>query len=173
MDVPPGYGYANYHINNVMSLEEFDTDGSFIANNYPLVAVTTSEYKRPSLIIRAANLLVNTSLRYIQGHRYGQSACLPIHKLGGSDMMFYILLLASPQCVHGFLNEEAVRIAADVYATRGGGGNFMYMYDRQLIIPNMTFTRNGSVVRWTFVARYRASATQYPTFTYLHFCPLY
>ena len=37
----------------------------------------------------------------------------------------------------------------------------MYMYDRQLIIPNTTFTRNGSVVRWTFAARYRASATQY------------
>ena len=26
----------------------------------------------------------------------------------------------------------------------------------------MTFTSTGSVVRWTFVARYRASATQYP-----------
>ena len=36
------------------------------------------------------------------------------------------------------------------------------MYGRQLIIPNMTFTSSGSVVRWTFVARYRASATQYP-----------
>ena len=56
VDVPPGYGYDNYHINNVMSLEEFNTDGSFIANNYPLVAVETSEYKRPSLISRAANL---------------------------------------------------------------------------------------------------------------------
>ena len=38
----------------------------------------------------------------------------------------------------------------------------MYMYGRQLIIPNTTFTRNGSVVRWTFAAQYRASATQYP-----------
>ena len=36
------------------------------------------------------------------------------------------------------------------------------MYGAQLIIPNMTFTSSGSVVRWTFAARYRASATQYP-----------
>ena len=64
--------------------------------------------------------------------------------------------------MHGFLNEEAVRIAADVYATEEGGGNFMYIYNQQLIIPNMTFTSSGSVVRWTFAARYRESATQYP-----------
>ena len=38
----------------------------------------------------------------------------------------------------------------------------MYMFDQQLIIPNTTFTRNGSVVRWTVAAQYRASATQYP-----------
>ena len=63
--------------------------------------------------------------------------------------------------MQGFLNEEAVRIAADVYATRERV-NFMYMYDRQSIIPNTTFTRNGSVVRWIFAAQYRASATQYP-----------
>ena len=63
--------------------------------------------------------------------------------------------------MQGFLNEEAVRIAADVYATRERV-NFMYMYDRQLIIPNTTFTRNGSVVRWIFAAQYNASATQYP-----------
>ena len=64
--------------------------------------------------------------------------------------------------MQGFLNEEAVRIAADVYATGEGVRNFLYMYDRQLIIPNTTFTRNGSVVRWIFAARYRESATQYP-----------
>ena len=64
--------------------------------------------------------------------------------------------------MQGFLNEEAIRIAADVYATGEGVRNFMYMYEQQLIIPNITFTRNGSVVRWTFAARYRASATQYP-----------
>ena len=34
--------------------------------------------------------------------------------------------------------------------------------NQQLIIPNMTFTRSGSVVRWTFAAQYNASATQYP-----------
>ena len=65
--------------------------------------------------------------------------------------------------MQGFLNEEAVGIVADVYPT-GGGGNFMYMYmyERQVIIPNTTFTRNGSVVRWTFVAIDRESGTQYP-----------
>ena len=40
--------------------------------------------------------------------------------------------------------------------------NFMYMYGQQLIIPNTTFTQNGSVLRWTFAAQYNASATQYP-----------
>ena len=40
--------------------------------------------------------------------------------------------------------------------------NFMYMYGRQLIIPNTTFTQNGSVVRWTFAAQYTSSATEYP-----------
>ena len=42
---PPGYGYPNYYRSNVMSLEEFNTGGSFIANNYPLVVVNTSEYQ--------------------------------------------------------------------------------------------------------------------------------
>ena len=37
----------------------------------------------------------------------------------------------------------------------------MYMFDQQLIIPNTTFTRSGSVVRWTFAARYKQSTTQY------------
>ena len=46
VDVPHGYGYDNYQINNVMSLEEFDTDGSAVGNNYPLVAVETSEYQK-------------------------------------------------------------------------------------------------------------------------------
>ena len=64
--------------------------------------------------------------------------------------------------MHGFLNEEAVRIAADVYATGGEVRDFMYMFGQQLIIPNSAFTRNGSVVRWTFAAQYSASATQYP-----------
>ena len=54
-------------------------------------------------------------------------------------------------------------IAADVYATEEWDmERFMYMYGRQLIIPNTTFTRNGSVVRWTFAVQYRPSGTQYP-----------
>ena len=66
--------------------------------------------------------------------------------------------------MQGFPNEESVRIAADEYAATTGrrNMNFMYMYGQQLIIPNTTFTQNGSVVRWTFAAQYRASATQYP-----------
>ena len=34
--------------------------------------------------------------------------------------------------------------------------------NQQLIIPDMTFTSSGSVVRWTFAAQYNASATHYP-----------
>ena len=46
-DHPPGYGYTNYHINNMMP-EVFDTGAheSKAANNYPLVAVNTSEYQK-------------------------------------------------------------------------------------------------------------------------------
>ena len=47
VDVPPGYGYDNYHIDGVMmSLEVFNTGGSTTANNYPLVAMNTSEYQK-------------------------------------------------------------------------------------------------------------------------------
>ena len=59
-------------------------------------------------------------------------------------------------CTEGFITRE--RLADEAFFIR----NFVYMYGRQLIIPNMTFTSSGSLVRWTFVARYRASATQYP-----------
>ena len=42
--VPDDYGYNNqYYRTSVMSLEEFDTAGSSKENNYPLIAVTTSE----------------------------------------------------------------------------------------------------------------------------------
>ena len=41
-------------------------------------------------------------------------------------------------------------------------GSFTYWYGAQLIIPGITFTSSGSVVRWTFVARFNSSATQYP-----------
>ena len=59
-------------------------------------------------------------------------------------------------CTQGFVTRE--RLADEAFFIR----DFTYLYGRQLIIPNMTFTSSGSVVRWTFVARYNASATQYP-----------
>ena len=46
VDVLFRYGYDNYHRDNVMSLEEFDMDGSAVGKNYPLVAVETSEYQK-------------------------------------------------------------------------------------------------------------------------------
>ena len=55
--VPDGYGYDNYQRASVMmSLEEFNIGGSTLGNNYPLVAVNTSECQRPFLISRDANL---------------------------------------------------------------------------------------------------------------------
>ena len=42
--VPNDYGYYNqYSRTSMMSLEDFDTDGSFNDNDHPLIAVTTSE----------------------------------------------------------------------------------------------------------------------------------
>ena len=42
--VPDDYGYySQYYRTSMMSLEEFDTDGSSNENDYPLIAVTTSE----------------------------------------------------------------------------------------------------------------------------------
>ena len=63
---------------------------------------------------------------------------------------------SAENCTEGFVTRE--RLADEAFFIP----NFMFMYGRQLIIPNITFTRSGSVVRWTFAARYRASATQYP-----------
>ena len=40
--------------------------------------------------------------------------------------------------------------------------DFTYAYSQQTIIPDINFTTSGSVLRLTFAARYRASATQYP-----------
>ena len=59
-------------------------------------------------------------------------------------------------CTGGFITRE--RLADEALFIP----NFVYMHGRQLIVPNMTFTSSGSVVRWTFAARYNASATQYP-----------
>ena len=70
--------------------------------------------------------------------------------------LFVVLGGNTENCTEGFITRE--RLADEAFFIR----NFTYMYGRQLIIPDMTFTTSGSVVRWTFVARYRASATQYP-----------
>ena len=50
VDVPHGYGYDNYHKDgDMMSLGEFNTSRLPAANNYPLVAVDTSEYQKDPL----------------------------------------------------------------------------------------------------------------------------
>ena len=67
-----------------------------------------------------------------------------------------ICLGSAENCTQGFVTRE--RLADEALLI----GDFAYMYGRQLIIPNMTFTSSGSVVRWTFAAQYNASATQYP-----------
>ena len=59
-------------------------------------------------------------------------------------------------CTEGFITREEL---ADKALRLGF---FTNRYGAQVIIPGITFTSSGSVVRWTFVARYRASATQYP-----------
>ena len=70
----------------------------------------------------------------------------------------YVVFLGgnAESCTEGFITREILADEAFFIP------DFVYMYGRQLIIPNMTFTSSGSVVRWTFAARYRASATQYP-----------
>ena len=45
VDVPDGYGFDNYHRDNMMP-EVFNTNRLTAANNYPLVAVETSEYQK-------------------------------------------------------------------------------------------------------------------------------
>ena len=70
--------------------------------------------------------------------------------------LFVVLGGNAENCTEGFITRE--RLADEAFFIP----NFVYMHGQQLIIPNMTFTSSGSVVRWTFVARYNASATQYP-----------
>ena len=41
-------------------------------------------------------------------------------------------------------------------------GDFAYAYSQQSVIPDINFTTSGAVMRLTFAAQYRASATQYP-----------
>ena len=73
------------------------------------------------------------------------------------DMFCYYFVDGSARnCTEGFITRE--RLADIAFFIP----NLVYMYSHQLIIPNMAFTRSGSVVRWTFAAQYNASATQYP-----------
>ena len=71
VDVPGGYGYDNYHKDNRMSQEEYSISALNTANNYPLVAVETSEYKRPSDKQRCQPLSKNFCK--IQGCQYGHA----------------------------------------------------------------------------------------------------
>ena len=76
---------------------------------------------------------------------------------GGVDNSLPLVTVeVNRNCTEGFITRE--RLTDEALFIQ----DFTYMYGCQLIIPNMTFTRSGSVVRWTFAARYRASATQYP-----------
>ena len=76
---------------------------------------------------------------------------------GGVDNSLPLVTVeVNGNCTEGFITRKRLADAALLI------GDFTYMYRWQLIIPNMTFTSSGSVVRWTFAARYRASATQYP-----------
>ena len=59
-------------------------------------------------------------------------------------------LVASPQCVQGFLNVKAVRIAADVYttSTRAHANEWP-----ERIIPDIRFTCNGTLTKWIIGAQ--------------------
>ena len=59
-------------------------------------------------------------------------------------------------CTEGFISRE--RLAEEALLI----GDFAYTYSQQTIIPDINFTMSGSVVRLTFAAQYRQSATQYP-----------
>ena len=76
---------------------------------------------------------------------------------GGVDNSLPLVTVeVNENCTEGFITRKRLADAALLI------GDFTYMYRRQLIIPNMTFTSSGSVVRWSFAAQYNASATQYP-----------
>ena len=59
-------------------------------------------------------------------------------------------------CTERFITRESLADEALLI------GDFAEMYAQQTIIPDMIFTSSGSILRWTFAARYNASATQYP-----------
>ena len=61
--------------------------------------------------------------------------------------------------MQGFLNEEAVRIAVDVYATRA---TITTRQRQQRIIPGIKFTCNGTLTKWIIGAQQTLSqATSY------------
>ena len=60
------------------------------------------------------------------------------------------------ECTEGFISRE--RLAEEALLI----GDFAYTYRQQTIIPDINFTMSGSVVRFTFAAQYRESATLYP-----------
>ena len=63
--------------------------------------------------------------------------------------------------MQGFLNEEAVRIARDVYATRATY-NIRTHENQQRIIPGIKFTCTGTLTKWIIGARRRLTqATNY------------
>ena len=72
-------------------------------------------------------------------------------------MCLYFGPLAAPQCVQGFLNEEALRIAVNVYGTS------LTTHERQqCIIPSIRFTCTGMLTKWTIGAqRTLTQATDY------------
>ena len=67
-------------------------------------------------------------------------------------MIHFASSIASPQCVQGFLNEEAVRIAADVYAT-SDMYNITTHERQQRIIPGINFTCTGTLTKWIIGAQ--------------------
>ena len=87
---------------------------------------------------------------------------MQIHYYVANMFTLYLFLSASPQCVQGFLNEEAVRIAADVYAT-GDTYNVRTHQRQQRIIPGINFTCTGTLTKWIIGARRTLTqATSYP-----------
>ena len=66
--------------------------------------------------------------------------------------------------MQGFLNEEAVTIAADVYTTRY---NVRARQHQQRIIPGINFTCNGTLTKWIIGARRRLTQPTNPQYLQL------
>ena len=63
-------------------------------------------------------------------------------------LFLHFVPLAAPQCVQGFLNEEALRIAVDVYGT-----SLTTHECQQRIIPGIRFTCTGMLTKWIIGAQ--------------------